>query len=226
MTDHWRNERMMQRGSGLSDFMSDTMRNRPEALLLMAAGAALLMTRGRGFGLADMVSSARSATHIDEGISAVADTASHAASEVRERVGAKVEGLRERVGEFAERAAHHVQEDGGALMETAGETIEKARSTMQENFNHMLHEQPLMLGVMGMLAGVAIGAALPRTLFERDAMRLTREPLRTGAGRRDEMRSGASGMERTGRESMSGRPGEPAQQQRPEPQAGTQSRTS
>jgi hypothetical protein len=226
MTDQWRTEGMTRRGAGFSDFVSDTMRNRPEALLLMAAGAALLMTRGRGFGLADLMSAARSAPPVDEGARAMAGAAAQAAPDVRERVGARVEGLRERVSAYAERAAHQVQEDGEALMETAGETIERARSTVQENVNHMLREQPLMLGAMGLLAGVAIGAALPRTLFERDAMRLVREPLRTGLARRAETRSGASGMERSGWESLKGRGGEASQPQPPETQAGSSSRTS
>ena len=43
---------------GLADFVSDTMRHRPEALLLIAAGAALMLTRGRGFGLSELWSGA------------------------------------------------------------------------------------------------------------------------------------------------------------------------
>ena len=222
MTDQWRTEGMTRRGAGFSVFVSDTMRNRPEALLLMAAGAALLMTRGRGFGLSDLVSGAREATHFDEGLKAAADTAAQTASNVTERVGAQVEGLRDTVGEYAERTAHQMQESSEALMETAGETFERARTTLQANFNHMLREQPLMLGAMGLLAGVAIGAALPRTLFERDAMRLVREPQRTSMGRR----SGASETGPAGRESAKGGAAEASQQPRFETQAGSPSRTS
>ena len=47
MTHDQRDEDMMQGGAGVADFISQTLRNRPEALLLMAAGAALMMTRAR-----------------------------------------------------------------------------------------------------------------------------------------------------------------------------------
>ncbi len=206
MSNQWRNERFTQRGSGLGEFMSDTMRNRPEALLLMAAGAALLMTRGRGFGLSDIVSGAREATHFDEGMHAVADTAAQTASSVRERVGTQVEELRDTVGEYAERTAHQVQEGSEALMDTAGETIDRARSSLQENFNYMLREQPLMLGALSLAAGVAIGAALPRTIFEKDAMRLARQPLRQD--RRERFRSAVGEAAQTARENLAGRSSE------------------
>ena len=205
MSDQWRNERYMQRGSGLAEFMSETMRNRPEALLLMAAGAALLMTRGRGFGLSDIVSGAREATHFDEGVQAVADTAAQAAS----TVSAQVEGLRGAVGDYAGRAAHQVQEGGEALMDTAGETFERVRSTLQENIDYMVRERPLMLGAMGLLAGVAIGAALPRTMFERDAMRFARRPER--AERRERFRAAVGEAGQAAREAFKGRMSEAAE---------------
>ena len=46
-------EGSLQHGAGFADFISQTMRNRPEALLLMAAGAALMLARGRGLGQHD-----------------------------------------------------------------------------------------------------------------------------------------------------------------------------
>lgn len=206
MSDQWRNERFMRRGSGLGDFLSETMRNRPEALLLMAAGAALLMTRGRGLGLSDIVSGARDATHFDEGMRAVADTATQTAADMRERVGAQVEGLRESVGEMAERATHQMQEGSDALMDTAGETFERARSSLQENFDYMMREQPLLLGALGLAAGIAIGAGLPKTLFERDAMRFVREP--SGVGRRGRLRAAVGEVAETAREALAGRKSE------------------
>ncbi len=221
MSEQWRNERMMRRGSGLGEFVSETMRNRPEALLLMAAGAALLMTRGRGFGVSDLVSGAREVTHFDEGMHAVADTASQAASDVRERVGAQVEGLRGAVGEYAERATRQMQEGSEALMDTAGETFDRARSSLQENFDYMMREQPLMLGALGLLAGVAIGAALPRTMFERDAMRLARQSRRME--RRERLRSAVGEVAETAREALKGRLGEAGEKREAQTKAPSQS---
>ncbi len=167
---------------GLADFVSDTMRHRPEALLLMAAGAALMLTRGRGFGLSELLSGSNArrdgAQGVGQRIHAAADSATHLASDLRERVGERVEDLRETVGDYAERAAHRAQEKREALTRRTGAAIERARSGMQENIDYMLREQPLALGAVSLLAGIAIGAALPRTVLETDAVGLVREPLR------------------------------------------------
>ncbi len=174
-------------GFALADFLSDTMRNRPEALLLMAAGAALMMTRGHGFGLADLASGAGSrssamgsrgrrrqaargpASGIGERLHSAADTAAHLASDMRERVGDQVDDLRETAGDYAGRVARRAQDAREAVAQRSGEVIERARSGLQENIDYMLHEQPLALGALSLLAGVAIGAALPRTGIETSA---------------------------------------------------------
>ena len=174
----------LQRGAGFADFISQTMRNRPEALLLMAAGAALMLARGRGLGQHD-----GAATGIGERLHSAADTAAHMASDLRQRVGERVEDLRESVGDYAERATHRAQEGREALTHRTGEVFEQARSGLRENVDHMLREQPLALGALSLLAGVAIGAALPRTVIEPRPVRVAREPLRGAQGRMDTLRS-------------------------------------
>jgi hypothetical protein len=174
MINEGRDEGMTQRGSGLGDFISDTMRNRPEALLLLAAGAALLMTRGRGFGLADLVPGSGAisdaAPRIAERLHTAADTASHLASDMRERVEDQVDDLREAAGDYAGRAVRRTQETREAVTRRTGAMIENARTGMQENIDYMLHEQPLTVGALSLLAGIAIGAALPRTRLETGAL--------------------------------------------------------
>ena len=164
---------------GLADFVSDTMRHRPEALLLIAAGAALMLTRGRGFGLSELWSGAGSqgdAAHgVGERIHAAADSASHLASDMREQV----DDLRETVSDYAGRAAHRAQEKREALTRRTGAAIERARAGLQENVDYMLREQPLALGAVSLLAGMAIGAALPRTSLEADAIGLARAPAQS-----------------------------------------------
>ena len=73
----------------------------------------------------------------------------------------------------------------------------------------MVRERPLMLGAMGLLAGVAIGAALPRTMFERDAMRLARTPAR--AERRERFRAAVGEAGQAAREAFKGRMSEAAE---------------
>ncbi len=193
----------MQRGAGVVDFISRTMRNRPEALLLMAAGAALLMARGRDFGgheggSGDMVSG------IGERLHAAADTAAHMASDLRQRVGEQVDDLRESVGDYAERATHRAQERREALTHRTGAAIERARSGLRENVDHMLREQPLALGALSLLAGIAIGAALPRTVIETRTVRVAREPLRGAPGRRETLRSAVGEVGEKVKEAIAG----------------------
>jgi ElaB/YqjD/DUF883 family membrane-anchored ribosome-binding protein len=108
------------------------------------------------------------------------------------RVGEQVDDLRETVSDYAERATQRAQDSREALAQTTGAAIERARSTMQENIEYMLHERPLVLGALSLLAGVAIGAALPRTMIETDAMGAARQPLRAGGNRREAFRAAAS----------------------------------
>ena len=192
-------EGSLQRGAGIADFISQTMRNRPEALLLMAAGAALMLARGRGLGQQEGV-----ATGIGERLHLAADTAAHMASDLRQRVGERVEDLRESVGDYAERATHRAQEGRETLTHRSGEVFEQARTGLRENVDYMLREQPLALGALSLLAGVAIGAALPRTVIETRTVRVAREPLRGAQGRRETLRSAVGEVGEKVKEAIAG----------------------
>ena len=199
MINERHDEGSLQRGSGIADFISQTMRNRPEALLLMAAGAALMLARGRGLGQHD-----GAASGIGERLHAAADTGAHLASDLRHRVGEQVEDLRESVGDYAERATHRAQERREALTHRTGEAFDRARSGMRENVDYMLREQPLALGALSLLAGVAIGAALPRTVIETRTVRVAREPLRGAPGRMDTLRSAVGEVGEKVKEAIAG----------------------
>ena len=193
-------EGSLQRGAGFADFISQTMRNRPEALLLMAAGTALMLARGRGFGQQE----GGVAAGIGERLHSAADTAAHMASDLRQRVGERVEDLRESVGDYAERATHRAQEGRETLTHRSGEAFEQARTGLRENVDYMLREQPLALGALSLLAGVAIGAALPRTVIETRTVRVAREPLRGAQGRRETLRSAVGEVGEKVKEAIAG----------------------
>ena len=193
MIQHEREIEMARRGPGIADIVSQTMRNRPEALLLMAAGAALLMTGGRGLGLRE--------GGLGERLHSAADSAAHIASDMRERIGDQVEDLRDAAGGYAQRAARQAQESTEAITETAVAAFERARTGVQENIDYMLREQPLALGALSLLAGVAIGAALPRTVLETRTLNSAREPLR---GRMEAFKAAAGDVGERVKEAVSG----------------------
>ena len=203
MINERHDEGSLQRGAGVADFISQTMRNRPEALLLMAAGAALMLARGRGLHLHEGASGGVAAG-IGERLHSAADTAAHMASDLRQRVGEQVEDLRESVGDYAERATHRAEEGREALTHRTGEAFEQARRGLRENVDYMLREQPLALGALSLLAGVAIGAALPRTVIETRTVRVAREPLRGAQGRRETLRSAVGDVGEPVKEAIAG----------------------
>jgi hypothetical protein len=60
------------------------------------------------------------------------------------------------------------------VSETASSTQAQARQA-REGFNFLLEEQPLLLGVLGVALGAAMGAALPRTEREDRVMGRARD---------------------------------------------------
>ena len=120
---------------------------------------------------------------------------------MRERVGDQVDELREAAGGYAHRAARRAQEQSEALTERTGAAMNRVRSGVQENIDYMLHEQPIALGALSLLAGVIIGAALPRTVLESRTLGVTREPLR---GRMEAFKAAASDAGEKVKEAVSG----------------------
>lgn len=66
------------------------------------------------------------------------------------------------VGDRASRAKHAV----GDTVTHTGERVRLQSRRMKDGFSHMLEEQPLLVGAMGIALGAALGAALPRSEAE------------------------------------------------------------
>lgn len=73
------------------------------------------------------------------------------------------------VGNSASRAGHAVSDTVSAAGETvshAGQRMRAQSRRMKDGFSHLLEDQPLLLGAMGIALGAALGAALPRSEAE------------------------------------------------------------
>ena len=80
------------------------------------------------------------------------------------RTGAR--SVRDRAGRLGASARHRVNESGEQLWKGARDAGDRARyygQRARRGFFDTLHEQPLVLGALGLAAGAAIGAALPTT---------------------------------------------------------------
>lgn len=180
--DTYRNQ--TRTGTGLFE----QAKQRPEALLLIAAGAALLL--GQRTSLGSVASS-----YLDKGRNLASDTAGTIGAKVGDRasqVGETIKDARDTAVSYASDAADRATtyatdtkdklvdkatDAKDKLVEKAGEAkdliVEKAQTYYDEvprqistRFEDMAENQPLMLAGLGVLAGAAIGYALPATRVE------------------------------------------------------------
>jgi hypothetical protein len=74
-------------------------------------------------------------------------------------------------------SARQARQRVGDTVGTAGERVRSGADRARSGFEHMLEEQPLVLGAMGVALGAALGAAFPRTESEDRLMGDARDSL-------------------------------------------------
>ena len=183
----------------MSDYLPDggailrVARERPEALLVIAAGLALLM-RGavgaRDWGaMGERESRARGLRrNLDD--EAMADWASSAAAQA-EGVGERVREAGERMTSYAGEMGERVGEAASGYASAAGRWMEDARDELSERsirladqaralpgeLDDAVRDHPLVLAALGVAVGAALGASLPASSFENRAMGGARDQL-------------------------------------------------
>ena len=96
------------------------------------------------------------------------ETRGYLSSEGQDTEGA-LEGLSEKAGELTERA--------GEMADYARNTVRDTTTRAQNQLERMLRENPLMIGAAAVVAGAALGMALPETDRENEWMGETKEQL-------------------------------------------------
>ena len=146
-------------GGDFATNLGRSAENHPMPLLLTAVGIAWMMAsanqpppparpRGEHAGFSDKTADAKH--RMQHGM----DSAKSAASAV---------------GDRASRASHAVGDTvshAGERMREQGERMRLQGQRMREGFSHMMDEQPLLVGAMGIALGAALGALLPRSEAE------------------------------------------------------------
>lgn len=74
-------------------------------------------------------------------------------------------------------SAREARQRVGDTVSSAGESVRLQTQRARSGFEHMLEEQPLVLGAMGVALGAALGAAFPRTASEDRLMGDARDSL-------------------------------------------------
>ncbi|MBX9751224.1 MAG: DUF3618 domain-containing protein [Roseococcus sp.] len=188
------------RGSGGASFarnLGGAVRDNPLPVLLIGAGLGWLMLANGGAGQgtpARRDSSSRFYPYGEEqpsGTSEAVEKTSGAAGEVASSVGAAVGDAASRVGDAASRLGSYVEdaasrvadagsklingakESGASVTDGAAAAGRSAASTTREAWSSasgLLENQPLLVGLLGVAVGAALGAALPRTQTEDELL--------------------------------------------------------
>ena len=145
--------------SQAGDWLMGTARRNPEALLLLAAGCALLMRSGSRTSRREVSSNRRgdedrAYSGISQGLSHTREKAADDAADIKDRVSATANTYAENVSEYAADARRNISEGSERLKR-------QAQMTVQTTVDRVLREQPLAITVVGLAAGAAVAAAFP-----------------------------------------------------------------
>jgi len=180
--------------SQAAEWVVDTARRKPEALLLMAAGCALLM-RGRGTAKA----SSRPgdvygrAPWPEEGVGARAHESAYRTAEgatdymgdVSDRLGETVGSYASTARDYAQDARRRMGEYTGAVREnlaSASDRISRTAQSATRTATDTMREQPLLIAALGLAAGAAVAALFPTTDVERCTLGPAADALVGAAG--------------------------------------------
>lgn len=195
------------RGSGSSEFARNigrSVRDNPLPILLIGAGIGWLMTangrRGAAAGpelgdtepprlgkesgpdaaawardhASDVGAEARrTAEGISQSVSDMASSARERAERTTGAAGEGLHGLRDKAGAAGERT--------GAMAHDARAGLQRFGTQARDNWSRLAHEQPLVLGAIGLAVGAALGAGVPNTRFENRLMGSTSDALKEKA---------------------------------------------
>jgi ElaB/YqjD/DUF883 family membrane-anchored ribosome-binding protein len=190
-------------GGDFARNLSTQVKSNPLPTLLTGIGLVWLMTASdrppKYYGDRDRSHALRDAKARAQGIS----------EDVRDRAGSMADSTREHAGDIADSArnvadsardtAHRVREKAQRAGERAHEMTDSVRETaanardaaqrggkrIRDEYQHLLREQPLLLGGLGLALGAALGAMAPRTETEDELLgeysaRLKREARQQG----------------------------------------------
>lgn len=182
-----------------ADWLMSTARRNPEALLVLAAGCALLMrskssdkttrdeysssyyrdveARGRNVGNGMSYDEAQAeARNIGQD---VADAAGRGAEAVRGYASQVTDRISEAAAPYADRMSGFA----GQVRQSVADLPNQAMSRVQGGFAQVLREQPLALAVAGLAAGAAVAALFPATAVERRAFGPAHDAMADAANR-------------------------------------------
>jgi hypothetical protein len=160
-------------GGGFAQNLTTQVQNNPLPTLLTSVGLVWLMSasdrpppRGNGFG-------DDQAHRTMQGAMGSARNAARRVQEGGHDLGERAHELGERVSGAASQAGHSMHAMADSMRDSAhraGESARRGVRRMEGQYEHLLEEQPLLLGALGFALGAALGAMVPRTEVEDELM--------------------------------------------------------
>ena len=138
--------------TGTSDWLLHAAKQNPEGLLLLAAGAVLLMRKN---GLSGLSVTRGHSPHEDHTASAAGGTTDSALRAANRAVSS--------ASEYAEKAKRTAAEGSDRL-------LRRAQSTYQDTKERLLRDSPLVVALAGAAAGAALAAAFPPSDLEKQTI--------------------------------------------------------
>ena len=164
--------------AGMSEWLLGTVRQNPEGLLLLAAGAVLLMRKSSSSRHQAQMSHFQQASDFGD-----ETTEMQASGEMRASGRGFAQQVKETASSFASSASEYADEARRTVGAKSQRIASSAQSTLQSSMNRILQEQPLLVAVAGVAAGAAIAAAFPTTEIERQTLGPIGDQLSDAASR-------------------------------------------
>jgi len=160
--------------SETGDWIAETVRNKPEALLLLAAGCALLLrgSQKRPFRSASEYTGeiSRGTSQARQGVRDATQTASRYASDLTDRAS-------QAAGSYVKTASDYVEDFRTTVSEQSRQVTSKAQSGFAA-----IREQPAMVAALGLATGAALAAMFPATQIEQRTMEGAADAIKEAAG--------------------------------------------
>jgi len=143
-------------GFSASDWMLKAFKQNPEGLLLLAAGAVLMM-RTTTLGSTKSMAGAN-------------QTGSSAAATVGDTASTLAEQTKETANSIASSASQYAGQARRVVGEQSERIAQQTQSALQNAVSRILKDQPLAIAIAGIAAGAAVAAAFPTTEIEKETL--------------------------------------------------------
>jgi len=154
-----------------------TAKRNPEALLVLAAGCALLMRSRGGFSPDASTQRGNESGGVD---------GRWQVSQTTEKASGVVSDLKDRVTDVTSSVSDYAGGIGRTISAQTSQIAGQAQSTLQTGFGRLLREQPLAVVAFGLAAGAAVATLLPATEMEERTLAPARDAIAGVTGKMGE----------------------------------------